>query len=111
MALAAGQRGLVQATASRVQDGPLPPNFPATGRPYEPNVVLRADFARAIAGGTPLHRVVRLDMHGTFTMNGRDMPMRFIIDPKLPASLDRITLAYIFYGQNRLAAADLNAFN
>ena len=28
---------------------------------------------------------------------GRDMPVRFIIDPKLPANVDRITLAYTFY--------------
>ncbi len=33
-------------------------------------------FARAIAPGTPLHRVVRLDMEGTFMLNGNPMPMR-----------------------------------
>ncbi len=35
---------------------------------------------------------------------GRDMPVRFIVDPKLPADLDRITLAYVFYGQSQLAS-------
>ncbi|MDD7970795.1 DUF6544 family protein [Roseinatronobacter alkalisoli] len=33
-------------------------------------------FARAIAPGTPLHRVVRLEMAGSFIMNGNAMPMR-----------------------------------
>ncbi len=32
-------------------------------------------FARAIEPGTPLHRVVRLDMEGSFIMNGTEMPM------------------------------------
>lgn len=32
-------------------------------------------FARAIEPGTPLHRVVRLEMHGSFIMNGSPMPM------------------------------------
>lgn len=33
-------------------------------------------FARAIAPGTPLHRTVRLEMEGSFIMNGNAMPMR-----------------------------------
>jgi cytochrome c oxidase assembly protein subunit 11 len=40
----------------------------------------------------------------------RDMPMRFIIDPDLPADLDRITLSYVLYGSSRLAAG-LNKSN
>jgi cytochrome c oxidase assembly protein subunit 11 len=28
---------------------------------------------------------------------GRDMPVRFIVDPALPANVDRLTLAYTFY--------------
>ena len=28
---------------------------------------------------------------------GREMPLRFIVDPALPRSLDRLTLAYQFY--------------
>jgi cytochrome c oxidase assembly protein subunit 11 len=28
---------------------------------------------------------------------GRDMPVRFIVDPQLPANIDRLTLAYTFY--------------
>lgn len=33
-------------------------------------------FARAIAPGTPLHRVVRIEMGGRFVMNGKALPMR-----------------------------------
>ena len=33
-------------------------------------------FARAIVPGTPLHRVVRLEMEGTFILNGTELPMR-----------------------------------
>jgi cytochrome c oxidase assembly protein subunit 11 len=35
---------------------------------------------------------------------GRDMAVRFIVDPKLPADVDRITLAYAFYGPSQVAA-------
>ena len=38
---------------------------------------------------------------------GRDMTVRFIVDPKLPAGIDRITLAYVFYGQSQLTASSL----
>ena len=37
---------------------------------------------------------------------GRDMTVRFSIDPKLPADVDRITLAYSFYGQSQLSRVD-----
>lgn len=37
---------------------------------------------------------------------GRDMPVRFIVDPKLPAGVDRITLAYSFYGPQQMARLD-----
>jgi hypothetical protein len=32
-------------------------------------------FAHAIEPGTPLHRIVRLEMEGTFILNGTEMPM------------------------------------
>lgn len=32
-------------------------------------------FARTISPGTPLHRLVRLDMEGTFVLNGKPLPM------------------------------------
>jgi cytochrome c oxidase assembly protein subunit 11 len=36
---------------------------------------------------------------------GRDMPVRFIVDPGLPGSVDRLTLAYTIYDTTATAAA------
>jgi cytochrome c oxidase assembly protein subunit 11 len=33
----------------------------------------------------------------------RDMPVRFIVDPQLPAGIDRLTLAYTFYDTTQSA--------
>lgn len=38
--------------------------------------VARRYFTRAIAPGTPLHRLVTLEMEGTFLLNGTPLPMR-----------------------------------
>ena len=35
---------------------------------------------------------------------GRDMPVRFIVDPGLPSNVDKITLAYTFYDTTQSAA-------
>jgi cytochrome c oxidase assembly protein subunit 11 len=35
---------------------------------------------------------------------GRDMPVRFIVDPSLPAHIDKITLAYTFFDTTQSAA-------
>jgi cytochrome c oxidase assembly protein subunit 11 len=35
---------------------------------------------------------------------GRDMKVRFIVDPRLPTNLDRIALAYVFFSQPQLVA-------
>jgi cytochrome c oxidase assembly protein subunit 11 len=35
---------------------------------------------------------------------GRDMPVRFIVDPDLPPDIDRITLAYSFFNAPQVAA-------
>jgi cytochrome c oxidase assembly protein subunit 11 len=35
---------------------------------------------------------------------GRDMPVRFIVDPSLPDNVDKITLAYTFYDRTEAAA-------
>ncbi|MFN4128869.1 MAG: DUF6544 family protein, partial [Paracoccaceae bacterium] len=49
--------------------------------PYDPAMVAdlpevaQRYFARAITPGTPLHRMVRLEMVGSFIMNGTAMPM------------------------------------
>jgi cytochrome c oxidase assembly protein subunit 11 len=35
---------------------------------------------------------------------GRDMPVRFIVDPELPGNVDKLTLAYTFYDTTQSAA-------
>lgn len=35
---------------------------------------------------------------------GRDLPVRFIVDPGLPANVDKLTLAYTFYDTTQSAA-------
>jgi cytochrome c oxidase assembly protein subunit 11 len=35
---------------------------------------------------------------------GRDMPVRFIVDPELPADVDKITLVYTFYDTTQNAS-------
>lgn len=35
---------------------------------------------------------------------GRDMPVKFIVDPALPSDVDKITLAYTFYDTTQSAA-------
>ncbi|NNF66770.1 MAG: cytochrome c oxidase assembly protein [Gammaproteobacteria bacterium] len=34
---------------------------------------------------------------------GRDMPVRFIVDPELPAHIDTVTLSYTFFAQQKVA--------
>jgi cytochrome c oxidase assembly protein subunit 11 len=34
---------------------------------------------------------------------GRDMPVRFIVDPQLPSNVDKVTLAYTFYDTTQSA--------
>jgi cytochrome c oxidase assembly protein subunit 11 len=36
---------------------------------------------------------------------GRDMPVRFVIDPALPAHVDTVTVSYTFFDATRLAQA------
>ncbi len=36
---------------------------------------------------------------------GRDMPVRFIIDPELPAHINTLTLSYTFFARETVAAA------
>jgi hypothetical protein len=62
-------------------------------------------FARAIRPGTPLHRLVRLEMSGTFILNGNAMPMqaRQIL---APAGRGFVWQARIGSGLMRFAGSD-----
>ncbi len=51
-----------------------PPRFDPAMLADLPEVAQRY-FTRAIAPGTPMHRTVRLEMEGSFIMNGTAMPM------------------------------------
>jgi hypothetical protein len=51
-----------------------PPRYDPAMTAELPEVAQRY-FARAIEPGTPLHRAVRLQMEGSFIMNGNPMPM------------------------------------
>jgi cytochrome c oxidase assembly protein subunit 11 len=35
---------------------------------------------------------------------GRDMPVRFIVDPQLPSGIDHLTLSYVFYDLTQTAS-------
>lgn len=43
------------------------------------------------------------------SQQSRDMPVRFIIDPKLPQGIDTLTLSYTFFMQEEATAALLSA--
>ncbi len=53
---------------------PDPPRYDPAMVADLPEVAQRY-FAQAIEPGTPLHRVVRLEMEGTFILNGTELPM------------------------------------
>ncbi|MBT8137317.1 MAG: cytochrome c oxidase assembly protein [Gammaproteobacteria bacterium] len=42
---------------------------------------------------------------------GRDMPLRFILDPDLPAHIETVTLSYTFFAQQRVADSDADMGN
>ena len=75
---------------------------------YARNLSGRATVAQAVPNIAPSE--VAAYFHKTecfcfspqrFALNeGRDMPVRFIIDPALPRHIDMITLAYTFYDES-----------
>jgi cytochrome c oxidase assembly protein subunit 11 len=72
---------------------------------YARNLTTGATTAQAVPSISPTEAAGYLHKTQCFCFSpqrfgageGREMPVRFIIDPKLPAHIDRITLAYTFY--------------
>ena len=62
-------------------------------------------FAAAIAPGTPLHRVERLEMKGVFVPNGTEMPMaaRQILAPPRPGFVQQVDIGR---GLMRISGSD-----
>jgi len=75
------QMRAVRAALERMRE-PDPPRFDPAMVAGLPEIAQRY-FARAIEPGTPLRRIVRLDMSGSFILNGAEMPMtaRQILSP------------------------------
>ena len=84
-----------------------------TAQFYAHNLSGRATTAQAVPNIAPSE--VAAYFHKTecfcfspqhFALNeGRNMPVRFIIDPSLPRHIDMITLAYTFYDESARVAA------
>jgi len=84
-----------------------------TAQFYAHNLSGRATTAQAVPNIAPSE--VASYFHKTecfcfspqhFALNeGRDMPVRFIIDPALPRHIDMVTLAYTFYDESARVTA------
>ena len=87
------------------------------GELYEANYFARNDSQRAIVGSAvPSVAPARASGHFTKTEcfcftaqtllagETRDMPVRFIVDPDLPADVKTITLSYTFYKNDAMTA-------
>ena len=87
------------------------------GRPYEAKYFARNDSAQAIVGSaSPSIAPSRASKYFIKTEcfcftaqtlgagESRDMPVRFIVDPALPADIDTITLSYTFFRNDTLTA-------
>jgi cytochrome c oxidase assembly protein subunit 11 len=79
---------------------------------YAKNLTQGASVAQAVPSIAPSVAAKFLHKTECFCFNlqhfgvgeGRDMPVRFIVDPQLPNNVDRITLAYTFYDTTEAAA-------
>jgi cytochrome c oxidase assembly protein subunit 11 len=72
---------------------------------YARNLTLQASVAQAVPSISPTGTAKYFHKTECFCFTpqkfaageGRDMPLRFIVDPQLPANVDKLTLAYAFY--------------
>lgn len=95
------------ATEMRVHPGGL-----YEARFYARNLSGRATVGQAVPSVTPAQAATHFQKTECFCFTpqhfdageDREMPVRFIVDRELPASVDRLTLAYSFYESARLAA-------
>lgn len=96
-----------QATEMRVHPGVL-----YETRFHARNLTSRGAVAQAVPSVTPVQAMRHFQKTECFCFTpqhfaageGRDMPVRFIVDRELPASVDRLTLAYSFYESVESAA-------
>jgi cytochrome c oxidase assembly protein subunit 11 len=79
---------------------------------YAKNLTLAASVAQAVPSISPGTAARYFHKTECFCFSpqrfgageGRDLPVRFIVDPELPANVDRITLAYAFFDTTQSAA-------
>jgi cytochrome c oxidase assembly protein subunit 11 len=80
---------------------------------YAKNLTTEASVAQAVPSISPTGTAKYFHKTECFCFNpqkfaageGRDMPLRFIVDPGLPGNVDKLTLAYTFYDTTATAAA------
>jgi cytochrome c oxidase assembly protein subunit 11 len=79
---------------------------------YARNLTPFASVAQAVPSITPLGTARYFHKTECFCFSpqkfepreGRNMPVRFIVDPQLPTNVDTLTLAYTFYDTTQSAA-------
>jgi cytochrome c oxidase assembly protein subunit 11 len=80
---------------------------------YAKNLTSAASVARAVPSISPSEAAKYFHKTQCFCFTpqnfavgeGRDMPVRFIVDPGLPRNIDKITLAYTFFDTTQSAAS------
>jgi cytochrome c oxidase assembly protein subunit 11 len=78
---------------------------------YAKNLTSQASMAQAVPSISPTGTAKYFHKTECFCFSpqkfaageGRDMPVRFIVDPQLPSNVDRLTLAYTFYDTTQSA--------
>jgi cytochrome c oxidase assembly protein subunit 11 len=79
---------------------------------YAKNLTLAASVAQAVPSISPTGTAKYFHKTECFCFSpqkfavgeGRDMPVRFIVDPQLPSNVDKLTLAYTFYDTTQSAS-------